>query len=67
MAQKIHPKSFRLGINENWSSKWLPEKMKKFSLILPEDILIEIMLKRNSKMPEFLLWRLRGLQKKISW
>ena len=49
MAQKIHPKSFRLGINEDWSSKWLPEKMKKFSLILPEDILIRDYVKKKFK------------------
>ncbi len=37
MGQKIHPKSFRLGINLNWTSRWFPSKTKNFGKFLEED------------------------------
>ncbi len=40
MTHKTNPKSLRLGINEDWQSKWLPKKPKEFSLFLIEDVLI---------------------------
>jgi len=35
MAQKINPKSFRIGISEEWSSRWL--ELKKTPQFLEED------------------------------
>ncbi len=40
MTHKTNPKSLRLGINEDWQSKWLPKKPKEFSSLLIEDVLI---------------------------
>lgn len=37
MGQKIHPKSFRLGLNRSWISRWFPEKGGKFGKYLEED------------------------------
>ncbi len=39
MGQKVHPISFRLGINKTWSSLWYADK-KNFSKFLHEDIRI---------------------------
>ena len=39
MGQKIHPKSFRLGIIEDWQSKWFASK-KNYRDYLREDIKI---------------------------
>lgn len=40
MTHKINPKSLRLGINQEWDSKWLPKKIKDFSKFLAEDMLV---------------------------
>ena len=37
MGQKIHPKSFRLGVKIGWSSRWYPGKGGKFGKYLEED------------------------------
>lgn len=39
MGQKINPFSYRLGIINNWSSRWMPKKLN-FKEQLEEDILI---------------------------
>ncbi|MBI5153582.1 MAG: 30S ribosomal protein S3 [Parcubacteria group bacterium] len=36
MGHKIHPKSFRLGVQSTWTSRWLMGK-KKFPYLLEED------------------------------
>lgn len=38
MGQKIHPFSFRLGINKDWHARWLPKKYFKGQL--EEDVVI---------------------------
>lgn len=40
MGHKIHPKSFRLGITEEWLASWFPKKGKHFSDYLKEDLAI---------------------------
>jgi small subunit ribosomal protein S3 len=36
MGRKIHPKAYRLGINKDWDSRWMPER-GKFAKYLKED------------------------------
>lgn len=38
MGQKVHPISFRLGINKTWSSRWYAKK--RFAALLEQDIRI---------------------------
>lgn len=40
MGQKINPRSLRLGINENWDSRWLSRKKSDFKRWIEEDLLI---------------------------
>lgn len=39
MGQKVHPTGFRLGITQDWKSKWYADK-KKYTKALHEDIAI---------------------------
>lgn len=39
MGQKVHPTGFRLGITQDWRSKWYADK-KKYTKALHEDIAI---------------------------
>lgn len=48
MGQKVHPKSFRLGINKNWSERWLTSK-KTRPLILEEDLKIREFINKKLK------------------
>jgi len=47
MGQKIKPTSFRLGITENWRSRWWPKK--NFKNQLEEDFLIRNTIKEKIK------------------
>jgi small subunit ribosomal protein S3 len=40
MAQKINPKGFRLGILENFSSRWFTRNMKNYKFFVWQDTLI---------------------------
>ena len=46
MGQKVHPTSFRIGITENWRSRWYAGK-KKFGKLLVEDQKIRKYIKKN--------------------
>jgi len=46
MGQKVHPTSFRIGITENWRSRWYAGK-KKFGSLLVEDQKIRKYIKKN--------------------
>ncbi|MBI2010977.1 MAG: 30S ribosomal protein S3 [Candidatus Colwellbacteria bacterium] len=37
MGRKIDPISYRLGINKNWQSRWIPQNRKDFATWLEED------------------------------
>jgi len=49
MGHKIHPKSFRLGITEDWLSAWFPKKGKHFSDYLKEDLAIREHISKKHK------------------
>ncbi len=49
MGHKIHPKSFRLGVHENWLAHWFPKKGKIFSPYLKEDIAIRDYLEKKHR------------------
>jgi len=51
MGNKINPKSFRLGVQGTWTSKWLTSK-KKFPYLLEEDWSIREYLKTRLKHTE---------------
>src|SRR5216684_4218843 len=45
MGQKVHPKGFRLGVIEQWDSKWLARR--EYSQLLHEDLRIRKFLKER--------------------
>lgn len=47
MGQKVHPKSFRLGVSADWNSKWF--SAREFPKLLRQDIMIRKFLK--TKLP----------------
>ncbi|MBI4919899.1 30S ribosomal protein S3 [Candidatus Azambacteria bacterium] len=49
MGHKIHPTNFRLGVIENWKSRWLNKKL--FRYFLEEDLKIrEFLMKQYNRM-----------------
>ena len=46
MGQKVHPTAFRIGITEDWRSRWYADK-KHFGLLLVEDNKIRKHIKKN--------------------
>lgn len=47
MGQKVHPKSFRLGVSQNWNAKWF--SAKEFPKLLRQDVSIRKFLKSKLK------------------
>ena len=47
MGHKVHPKSFRLGVNETWKSKWFARR--DFSKFLKQDVEIRKYLQKKLK------------------
>lgn len=45
MGQKVHPRAFRLGVIENWESRWYAEK--EYAPLLYEDIRIRNFIKQR--------------------
>jgi small subunit ribosomal protein S3 len=45
VGQKVHPKGFRLGITENWDSRWFAKR--EYPELLHEDIKIRNFLKKR--------------------
>jgi len=45
VGQKVHPKGFRLGITENWDSRWFAKR--EYAELLHEDIKIGNFLKKR--------------------
>jgi small subunit ribosomal protein S3 len=48
MGQKVHPTGFRLGITQDWKSKWYSEK-KRYTQTLHEDIKIRKFIEERYK------------------
>ncbi len=46
MGQKVHPTGFRIGITENWRSRWYSKK-KEFGRLLVEDQRVRQFIKRE--------------------
>lgn len=44
MGQKVHPRGFRLGINETWDSRWFAGRGKDYGQRLVEDMAIRKLL-----------------------
>lgn len=47
MGQKVNPTGFRIGITENWRSRWYANKKKNYSQYLLEDYLLRKHIKKN--------------------
>jgi small subunit ribosomal protein S3 len=47
MGQKVHPKSFRLGVNKSWSSRWFSKK--DYAHLLHRDITLRAAIKERLK------------------
>ena len=58
LGQKVHPISFRLGINKNWDSRWFAGK--EYSNFVFEDYKIRKFLKKKFPRPVFPRLRSRG-------
>ncbi len=46
MGQKVHPTGFRIGITENWRSRWFADK-QNFGRLLVQDQLLRRFIKRE--------------------
>ena len=46
MGQKTHPKGFRLGVIENWDSRWFSAK-RDYASLLHEDIRLRNFIKKR--------------------
>ena len=67
MGQKVCPIGFRLGITENWRSRWYADK-KKFGKLLVEDQKIRKYIKKNYRftgVPKVVIERTRDEGAKI--
>ena len=67
MGQKVHPTSFRIGITENWRSRWYAGK-KKFGTLLVEDQKIRKYIKKNYRftgIPKIEIERTRDEEAKV--
>ena len=49
MGQKVHPLSFRLGITEDWRSRWYSTNKREFAEFVVEDQKIRLFVKANYK------------------
>lgn len=45
MGQKVHPKSFRLGVTTDWNSKWFSSR--EYPKLLRQDVMIRSYLKKK--------------------
>lgn len=67
MGQKVNPISFRIGITENWRSRWYAGK-KKFGSLLVEDQKIRKYIKKNYRftgIPKIEIERTRDEEAKV--
>ena len=53
MGQKVCPIGFRLGITQNWRSRWYADK-KEFGKLLVEDQKIRKYIRKNYSLQGFL-------------
>ena len=51
MGQKVHPTGFRVGVMEDWRSRWYASK-HEFSDLLVEDFKIRALSRRSTDSPE---------------
>ncbi|MEE9260449.1 MAG: 30S ribosomal protein S3 [Candidatus Scalindua sediminis] len=67
MGQKVHPTSFRIGITEDWRSRWYAGK-KKFGKLLVEDQKIRKYIKKNYRftgIPKIVIERTRDEEVRV--
>ena len=67
MGQKVHPTSFRIGITEDWRSRWYAGK-KKFGKLLVEDQKIRKYIKKNYRftgIPKIIIERTRDEEVRV--
>lgn len=68
MGQKVHPTSLRIGITEDWRSRWYAEK-KKFGKLLVEDQKIRKYIKNNYRftgIPKIVIERTRDEEVRVT-
>ncbi len=67
MGQKVHPTSLRIGITEDWRSRWYAEK-KKFGKLLVEDQKIRKYIKKGYRftgIPKIVIERTRDEEVRV--
>jgi small subunit ribosomal protein S3 len=67
MGQKVHPTSLRIGITEDWRSRWYAGK-KKFGKLLVEDQKIRKYIKKNYRftgIPKIVIERTRDEEVRV--
>jgi len=52
MGQKVHPTGFRVGIMEDWKSRWYASK-KDYAALLIEDQKVREFIKKHPKKPQY--------------
>ncbi|MFQ5713143.1 MAG: 30S ribosomal protein S3 [Candidatus Scalinduaceae bacterium] len=68
MGQKVHPTSLRIGITEDWRSRWYAGK-KKFGKLLVEDQKIRKYIKKNYRftgIPKIVIERTRDEEVRVT-
>ena len=68
MGQKVNPISLRIGITEDWRSRWYAEK-KKFGKLLVEDQKIRKYIKKNYRfagIPKIVIERTRDEEVRVT-
>ncbi len=68
MGQKVHPTSLRIGITEDWRSRWYAEK-KKFGKLLVEDQKIRKYIKKGYRftgIPKIVIERTRDEEVRVT-
>ncbi len=68
MGQKVHPTSLRIGITEDWRSRWYAEK-KKFGKLLVEDQKIRKYIKQSYRftgIPKIVIERTRDEEVRVT-
>src|SRR3989338_8091267 len=46
MGRKIHPKAYRLGINKNWESRWMPPGGNYMAYLQEDEAIREVVADR---------------------
>ena len=67
MGHKINPYTYRLGVTEEWKSKWFPKGNLNYKDFLEEDVLIRDTVKQHLKTVGYGDIKIERKQNNIKW